>query len=134
MSNDRSSVRRFYVRSDDGTQYQVRNQKDISFEIRLTSKSDQAFRWSTGLYYLNIDREVGVNTGIDSGNGIVRSLYVPNNGVSGVNNATEQLVHDQFDGFWNVTAFECIHLTEQLRYMQCLHITTSATAGHEINS
>ena len=35
---------------------------------------------------------VGVNTGIDSGNGVVASLYVPNNGMSGVNNATEQLI------------------------------------------
>jgi len=81
----------------DGTQYQERNQKDYSFEIRLASNSDQALRWSAGLYYLNIDREVGVNTGIDSGNGIVESLYVPNGGAPGVNNATEQLVHDQFD-------------------------------------
>ncbi len=81
----------------DGTQYQERNQEDISFEIRLTSQGDQRFRWSAGLYYLSIDREVGVNTGIDSGTGIVESLYIPNGGVSGVNNATEQLVHDQFD-------------------------------------
>ncbi len=81
----------------DGTQYQERNQKDYSFEIRLASKTDQRLRWSGGFYYLNIDREVGVNTAIDSGNGIVKSLYVPNNGVSGVNNATEQLIHDQFD-------------------------------------
>ena len=81
----------------DGTQYQERNQKDVSFEIRLASKTDQRLRWSGGFYYLNIDREVGVNTGIDSGNGIVESLYVPNGGASGVNNATEQLIHDQFD-------------------------------------
>jgi iron complex outermembrane receptor protein len=54
-------------------------------------------RWSGGLYYLNIDREVGVNTAIDSGTGVVKSLYVPNNGASGLNNATEQLIHDQFD-------------------------------------
>ncbi|MFQ5634831.1 MAG: TonB-dependent receptor [Gammaproteobacteria bacterium] len=81
----------------DGTQYQERNQQDVSFEMRLASKSDQRLRWSAGFYYLNIDREVGVNTGVDSGNGIVKSLFVPNGGVSGVNNATEQLVHDQFD-------------------------------------
>lgn len=81
----------------DGTQYQERNQKDVSFELRLASNSDQALRWSAGLYYLTIDREVGVNTGIDSGNGIVQSLYVPNGGAPGVNNATEGLVHDQFD-------------------------------------
>ena len=83
--------------SCDGTQYQERNQRDVSFEVRLTSKSDQRLRWSAGLYYLNIDREVGVNTGVDTGDGIIRSLYVPNNNVSGTPNATEQLVHDQFD-------------------------------------
>jgi len=81
----------------DGTQYQERNQKDFSFEVRLASKSDQRLRWSGGLYYLNIDREVGVNTAIDSGTGIVKSLFVPNNGAPGVNNATDQLIHDQFD-------------------------------------
>jgi iron complex outermembrane receptor protein len=83
--------------SCDGTQYQERNQRDVSFEVRLTSKSDQRFRWSAGLYYLNIDREVGVNTGVDTGDGIIHSLYVPNNNVTGTPNATEQLVHDQFD-------------------------------------
>ncbi len=83
--------------SCDGTQYQERNQKDFSIEVRLASKADQRLRWSGGFYYLNIDREVGVNTGIDSGNGIVKSLYVPNNGVAATNNATEQLIHDQFD-------------------------------------
>ncbi|MGI9341650.1 MAG: TonB-dependent receptor [Gammaproteobacteria bacterium] len=81
----------------DGTQFQVRNQKDYSFEIRLASKGDQRLRWSAGLYFLNIDREVGVNTGVDSGNGIVPQLYVPNGGAPGVNNATEQLIWDQFD-------------------------------------
>ncbi len=83
--------------SCDGTQYQVRNQQDVSFELRLASKATQRLRWSAGLYYLNIDREVGVNTGVDTGDGIVRSLFVPNNGAPGVANATEQLVHDQFD-------------------------------------
>jgi iron complex outermembrane receptor protein len=82
----------------DGTQYQERNQKDYSFEIRLASKSDQALRWSAGLYYLNIDREVGVNTGIDTGAGITEQLYVPNRAVDPTaTNPTEQLVHDQFD-------------------------------------
>ncbi|NND36843.1 MAG: TonB-dependent receptor, partial [Gammaproteobacteria bacterium] len=81
----------------DGTQYQERNQKDYSLEIRLTSNDDQAVRWSAGLYYLNIEREVGVNTGVDSGTGVVSSLYIPNNGAPGVNNATEQLIWDRFD-------------------------------------
>ena len=76
----------------DGTQYQVRNQKDYSFEVRLQSDGDQRLRWLAGAYLLHIDREVGVNTGIDSGVGVVRSLFVPR----GQPNATEQLVWDKF--------------------------------------
>jgi len=77
--------------SCDGTQYQVRDQKDYSFEVRLASKSDQPLRWLGGLYYLNIDREVGVNTGLDTGAGIVKSLYTTDPA-----NPTQQLVDDQF--------------------------------------
>ncbi len=76
----------------DGTQYQLRNQEDISFEVRLASKDDQQLRWLAGFYYLNIDREVGVNLGIDRGQGIIRSLFTTNPA-----NPTEQLVHDNFD-------------------------------------
>jgi len=76
----------------DGTQYQVRNQKDYSVELRLQSDGDQRLRWLAGVYALNIDREVGVNTGIDSNVGVVRSLYVPR----GQPNGTEQLVWDNF--------------------------------------
>ena len=76
----------------DGTQYQERNQTDYSVELRLTSSGDQRLRWLTGLYYLNIDREVGVNTGIDRGQGIVKQLFVPQGGA----NPTEQLVWDKF--------------------------------------
>ena len=77
----------------DGTQYQVRNQEDFSFEVRLTSNADEKLRWQAGFYYLNIDREVGVNQGIDFGNGIVEDLFVPQSGL----NPTEQLVHDNFE-------------------------------------
>jgi iron complex outermembrane receptor protein len=75
----------------DGTQFQERNQEDYSAEVRLASKGDQPLRWLAGLYYLNIDREVGVNTGIDRGFGIIPTLFTDN-----PNNPTEQLVHDQF--------------------------------------
>jgi iron complex outermembrane receptor protein len=76
----------------DGTQYQVRNQEDYSFEVRLASKGDQKLRWLAGIYYLNIDREVGVNLGADEGFGIIESLYT-----SDARNPTQQLVHDEFD-------------------------------------
>ena len=82
-SSSAAAVRHFRPRccgaytptSCDGTQYQERNQTDYSFEARLASKSDQRLRWLAGLYYLNIDREVGVNTGLDTGAGIIESLY-----------------------------------------------------------
>lgn len=77
----------------DGTQYQVRDQKDISFELRLASQDDQRLRWSVGGYFLNMKREVGINLAIDTGNGIIPNLYNP----IGSTNPTEQLVHDQFD-------------------------------------
>ncbi|MEZ5514238.1 MAG: TonB-dependent receptor [Steroidobacteraceae bacterium] len=76
----------------DGTQYQERNQTDYSAEIRLSSSGDTRLRWLGGLYFLNIDREVGVNTGIDLGQGIVESLYAP----PGSANPTEQVVWDNF--------------------------------------
>jgi iron complex outermembrane receptor protein len=84
----------------DGTQYQERNQEDFSFEFRLTSPGDQRFRWMGGIYYLNIDREVGVNLGIDR----INPDFSQKNVGSPVeqlfstdpSNPTEQLVHDNF--------------------------------------
>ncbi len=77
----------------DGTQYQVRNQEDVSFEIRLASNDGQDLRWLVGTYYLKLEREVGINLGIDTGFGITPNLFNP----IGSTNPTEQLVHDQFD-------------------------------------
>lgn len=76
----------------DGTQYQVRDQEDYSFEIRLASKDDQALRWLIGGYYLDLEREVGVNTALDQGFGIIPALFTTD-----PRNPTEQLVHDRFD-------------------------------------
>ncbi|MCP5328319.1 MAG: TonB-dependent receptor [Sinobacteraceae bacterium] len=78
--------------SCDGTQYQVRNQKDISFELRLASSGDERLRWLVGAYYLNIDREVGISTGVEDAGRVIPSLYIP----QGQANATEQLVWDNF--------------------------------------
>lgn len=77
----------------DGYQVQKRNQKDTSGELRLTSRSDQALRWMGGVYFLTIEREVGVATGIDSGGAPPNSLFVP----KGQPYATEQLLYDKFD-------------------------------------
>ena len=113
----------------DGTQFQVRNQKDASFELRLASKGETRLRWLAGVYYLNIDREVGVNTGIDSGVGVVPQLYIPR----GQPNATEQLVWDNFKsdiyaGFGNL-AFD---VTEQFEAALALRYDSEARKVHNL--
>ena len=76
----------------DGSQYQVRNQKDFSVEARLASNTDGPLQWQAGVYYLDIDREVGVSLGADLNQGVLYSLY---NGPTTVN-PTSQLYHDDF--------------------------------------
>jgi iron complex outermembrane receptor protein len=77
----------------DGTQYQVRNQKDFSGEFRFASPSDQDLRWLIGAYGLKIDRQVGINLGIDKGKGVIEELVLP----ATSNNPTEALVYDDFN-------------------------------------
>ncbi|AOL24718.1 TonB-dependent receptor protein [Erythrobacter litoralis] len=77
----------------DGTQLQVRNQSDISGEIRLASNGDGPLEWQVGAYYLHIDREVGVSIGADLGQGVIPQLY---NGPDTIN-PTSQLYNDAFD-------------------------------------
>jgi iron complex outermembrane receptor protein len=76
----------------DGTQYQIREQSDISGEIRLASNGDGPFNWQVGAYYLHIDREVGVSLGADLGSGVIRELY----NAPGSANPTTQLYNDAF--------------------------------------
>ncbi|QUL36943.1 TonB-dependent receptor [Erythrobacter sp. JK5] len=76
----------------DGTQYQIREQSDISAEIRLASNGDGPFEWQVGAYYLHIDREVGVSLGADLGGGIITELY----NAPGSINPTTQLYNDDF--------------------------------------
>jgi iron complex outermembrane receptor protein len=76
----------------DGTQFQIRQQSDISGEIRLASNGDGPFNWQVGAYYLHIDREVGVSLGADLGLGVTRQLY----NAPGSSNPTTQLYNDGF--------------------------------------
>ena len=76
----------------DGSQYQVRNQRDFSVEARIASNTDSALQWQAGVYMLDIDREVGVSLGADLGQGVLYNLY---NGPTTVN-PTSQLYHDDF--------------------------------------
>ena len=76
----------------DGTQYQVRNQKDVSGEIRLMSDSGGPLEWQVGGYFLHIDRKVGVSLGADTGNGVIKQLYnAPDSA-----NPTSLLLADKF--------------------------------------
>jgi iron complex outermembrane receptor protein len=83
----------------DGTQYQERNQKDFSTEVRIASNNDGPFNWQAGMYYLDIEREVGVSLGADLGQGVIKSLY----NAPSTSNPTSLLYHDRFDT--EVTAF-----------------------------
>jgi iron complex outermembrane receptor protein len=76
----------------DGTQLQVRQQKDISGEIRLASNGDGPLSWQIGGYALHIDRSVGVSLGADLGSGILPTLY----NAPGSSNPTSQLYSDKF--------------------------------------
>lgn len=76
----------------DGTQYQVRNQKDFSGEIRIASTGNGPLLWQLGAYYLNIRRFVGVSLGGDLGLGLIKQLY----NAPGSNNPTSQLYADRF--------------------------------------
>jgi iron complex outermembrane receptor protein len=77
----------------DGTQFQLRNQKDFSAEVRLASTGGGPLNWQFGGYFLSIDRLVGVSLGADLGQGVLRNLY----NAPGTTNPTSQLFADQFN-------------------------------------
>jgi iron complex outermembrane receptor protein len=77
----------------DGYQYQERNQSDTSLEIRLTSDDDAKVSWIAGVYAAEIERQVVVGYGADTGNGFLRQPYVSPTGP----NPTDLLFDDQFD-------------------------------------
>lgn len=79
--------------SCDGYQYQERNQSDTSLELRLTSDDDAEVSWIAGVYAAEIERQVVVAYGADTGNGFLRQAYVPATGP----NPTDLLFDDNFD-------------------------------------
>ncbi|MDE2405715.1 MAG: TonB-dependent receptor [Sphingomonadales bacterium] len=76
----------------DGIQYQLRNQKDFSTEVRLVSNGNATLNWQLGAYYLHINRTTGVSLGADEGQGVIKQLYnAPN-----TTNPTSLLLADKF--------------------------------------
>jgi iron complex outermembrane receptor protein len=77
----------------DGYQYQQRDQKDLSFEVRLASPGDQALRWLVGTYFADIKRRVVVSQGGDLGVPLVAGAFIPGTGP----NPTDLLYNDKFN-------------------------------------
>lgn len=103
----------------DGIQEQLRNQEDLSLELRLASDNDSRLQWMVGAYYLDIDRQVGVSLNRDSGTLPVRGLFQPEPGP----NSTASLAFDQFDsevyavfGQLEYDVMESVELSFALRY------------------
>lgn len=61
----------------DGTQTQYTDVSAISQEVRLTSNSDQRFRWMIGGYYLDKTEFISTTTGDDIGQGITPVYRAP---------------------------------------------------------
>jgi iron complex outermembrane receptor protein len=81
----------YSVTTCDGTQYQIREQRDFSAEVRFSGEFG-AVDWQAGVYYLNIRRDVGISLGADLGAGIIEELY----NAPGTLNPTSQLFYDRF--------------------------------------
>ena len=75
-----------------GYQYQQRDQKDASLELRLASPSNQTLRWMAGVYFADIKRHVVVAQGGDLGQGFLQQAFVGSSGP----NPTDQLCDDDF--------------------------------------
>jgi len=107
-----------------GYQYQQRDQKDSSLELRLTSPGDQRLRWLAGVYFADIDRHVVVsqgsdNTGASLQQDFLAQAFVPNGGP----NPTDLLYDDTFNskvyaGFGQLAydVAEGVELALALRY------------------
>ncbi|WBX85429.1 TonB-dependent receptor [Sphingosinicella microcystinivorans] len=113
----------------DGYQYQVRNQKDLSFEIRLGSSGNNAFDWVAGLYFLDINREVGVAQGIDTGGPIIRSLY----NAPSSSSPTEALSWDKYDSkVYAVFGQASYDLTPELEFSAALRYDREKRKVHNL--
>ncbi|WP_228726925.1 TonB-dependent receptor [Novosphingobium aureum] len=76
----------------DGIQVTLRDQRDVSAEIRLVSDTASPLQWSIGAYYLHINRHYATALNEDDGGPVVVSLY----NAPGTPNQTSQLFDDRF--------------------------------------
>ena len=107
-----------------GYQYQQRDQKDTSLELRLTSPGDQQLRWLAGIYFADIERHVVVSQGSDQTfaslqQDFLAQAFVPTGGP----NPTDLLYDDTFNskvyaGFGQLAydVAEGVELALALRY------------------
>ena len=65
----------------------------MSIDVRLVSTDESSTRWIAGAYWAEIEREVVVAYGADTGGGFLRQPYVPASGP----NPTDLLFWDNFD-------------------------------------
>jgi iron complex outermembrane receptor protein len=75
----------------DGIQVTIRDQRDISAEVRLMSDNGSPLQWSVGAYYLHINRHYGVAINEDTGSVYLDTLYNPPTSP----NPTSQLLNDR---------------------------------------
>ena len=102
----------------DGIQEQLRNQRDVSAELRIASNGDGPFNWMFGVYGLDIDRQVGVSLNRDGGGPVRRGLLQLDG-----ENRTDALAYDDFNsdvfavfGSADYAISDTIELSAALRY------------------
>lgn len=88
--------------------------------MRVAGDASDQLRWSLGAYYLNIDRFVCSNLGLDTGQGVIRQCYTTD-----ARNRTEALAQDSFKT--NVYA-----LFGSLEYKPVDRLTLSLAARYDI--
>ena len=131
-----------YSASLDGTQTQYTDVESWSQELRLTSPSDQRFRWMAGFYYISIDRFISTTTGVDTGDGIRRVIRTP--AFDAATNPTATFLADDNDnediaGFANIAydilpgleASAALRYDRETRHQHVSPLNTSGAPGAE---
>jgi iron complex outermembrane receptor protein len=103
----------------DGSQYQRRQQRDISGELRFASRAGGDLNWQLGAYFIHIDRRAIVQSQADLGQGAATAVYQSPTSTS----PTNQLFDDSFktnayapfaSGDYNIT--KALNFGVALRY------------------